>query len=262
MRADNVVILSGGLGVRFGGNKLLFRVHGEEIIKRVSRTATQIADSVILSVRNEEMGELLRKVTGLDYITDLELPCSGPVRGLLSAVKRCSTLLIPGDLPWIDSKTLESFLEVCSMLGTAQICGLIWSSESRELESMVVLINSLEPIHYVRRSCELKTTRITDLHRSASSLSLVSAGVLPEPWRLLDIDVPEDLFNTKGSWRKEAIVIRQEVWGNPYRRAIDELEAGNLEEAREMFKLELPIYGDVVNLRYHILKDMRSIGGV
>ena len=39
-------------------------------------------------------------------------------------------------------------------------------------------------------------------------------------------------------------------------------KAGNLEEAREMFKLELPIYGDVVNLRYHILKDMRSLGGV
>ncbi len=257
----NAVILAGGLSERFGSNKLLYKIEGEEIIRRVAKAVSGVADDIVLSVRNESMGQLLSKLTGLSYIVDSELPCSGPIRGVLSTVNEGNTLIIPADLPWIDGGTLSSFIDLCIEFGSSQICGLIWSSrDSRILDSMTALINSVECLNYVRKSCLLKKTRVTDLHRAAESLLLISAGLLPEPWRMLDVDTPEDLSRIEGEWLKEVIAMRQVVLNNPYRRGIEMLEAGNLRKAREMFKLELSIYDSIENLKAHVTKDMKFIG--
>ncbi len=258
----NAVILAGGLSERFGSNKLLYKVGGEEIIKRVAKAVKDIADNAVLSVRNESIGKILSKLTGLSYIVDSELPCSGPIRGILSTVKEGNTLIIPADLPWIDGRTLSSFVESCIELGKSQICSLIWSSRGgRILDSMTALIGSIEHLSYVRRSCSLKKTRVTDLHRAANSLLLISAGILPEPWRMLDVDTPEDLSRVEGEWLKEALVIRQIALNNPYRGGIKMLETRNLKKAKEMFKLELSIYNSIENLKAHVIKDISFIGG-
>ncbi len=257
----NAVILAGGLSERFGSNKLIYKVEGEEIIKRVAKAVREITDNAVLSVRNGSMGKFLSGLTGLDYIVDSKLPCSGPIRGVLSTVKEENTLIIPADLPWIDGRVLSSFIELCTEFGRSQICGLLWSSkDSRILDSMTALIGSIEHLNYVRRSCSLKKTRVTDLHRAADSLLLISAGLLPEPWRMLDVDTPEDLSRIEGEWLKEVLMIRQMVFNSPYRRGIEMLEAGNLKKAKEMFKLELSIYSGIDNLEAHIAKDMSLIG--
>ncbi len=258
----DAVILAGGLSKRFGSNKLLYKVEGEEIIRRVAKAAIELADEIVLSVRNDSMGELLSKLTGLPYIVDKELPCSGPAKGILSAVKEGNTLIIPADLPWVNGEALSSFVKSCTEFGRAQVCGLIWSSkDGRILDSMTALIDSIDPLDYVRRSCFLKKTRITDLHRAAESLLLISAGILPEPWRMLDVDRPEDLFRNKGKWLEEVIMIRQLAFNNPYRIYIEMLEIGNLRRAKEMIELELSIYRGIDNLEAHLIRDLNYIGG-
>ncbi len=260
---EEAILLAGGRSVRFGRDKLTYKVKGKEIVVRVTEAALAVAKRVVLSVRSGEDGERLSELTGLDYRIDESLPCEGPVRGVLSSVRREETLLLPADLPWIDGITLRSFLGVCKG-SSNQICGLLWSASAsgRYLEPLIALIKSLDPLHYVRRACYLKSVRVTDVHRAASSILMVSAGLLTDPWRLLDVDRPEDLMRREGKWEKELLQVIPRALGDPYRRAIDGLERGSLTRAREMFNLETVMFQDVENIRAHVLKDLRSLGEI
>ncbi len=252
-------ILAGGRSIRFGRDKLTYKVNGREMLVRVAEAARTVAEKVVLSVRSEENGERLSKLTGLDYRVDEPLPCTGPIRGVLSSVREEYTLLLPADLPWVNGDVLKSFLEVCKE-SPVQICGLLWSASGRYLDPMIAHIRSLELLTYVRRACHLKNVRVTDVHRAASSLLMISAGLLDEPWRLLDVDRPEDLARREEKWERELLYIAPRTLGDPYRRAIEELERGSLSGAREMFNLELSIFWDVENIRDHVSKDLRSLG--
>ncbi|MDK2372141.1 MAG: nucleotidyltransferase family protein [Candidatus Korarchaeota archaeon] len=255
-----VVILAGGRSTRFGRDKLTYKIDGKEIIVMVAEAAREITEKVILSVRSDEDGERLSKLTGLDYRVDEPLPCTGPIRGVLSSVKEEYTLLLPADLPWVDGDVLKSFLGICRS-SSVHICGLLWSAKGRYLDPMIAHIRSLEPLIHVRRACPLKNVRVTDIHRAASSLLMISAGLLDDPWRLLDVDRPEDLTRREGKWEKELLYIAPRTLGDPYRRAIEELERGSLSRAREMFNLELLVFQDVENIRDHVSRDLRSLGG-
>ncbi len=257
---EEAVILAGGKSTRFGRDKLTYKVNGREMLVRVAEAALAVAEKVILSVRSEEDGERLSKLTGLDYRIDEQLPCTGPIRGALSSVKEEYTLLLPADLPWVNGDVLKSFLGMCGD-SSVQICGLLWSTQGRYLDPMIAHIHSLEPLIHVKKACPLKNMRVTDIHRAASSLLMISAGLLDEPWRLLDVDRPEDLVRREGKWEKGLLYIAPRTLGNPYRRAIEELETGSLNGAREMFNLELSIFWDVENIRDHVNKDLRSLGG-
>lgn len=263
MELRRVVILAGGMSRRFGSNKLLYRFEGKEIIMRVVEAARPIAEEVVLSVRNEEIGEKLSKITGASYEAEKDLPCSGPVRGLLSSFRDGDTLLLPADLPWIDSTTLTSFVDLCNDLGTSQVCGLLWSAQGRNLDTLLSLIRSSEPLFYVRRACFLKKARVSDMHRASSDLLMVSAGLLPDPWRFLDVDKPEDLKRRDGEWKKEALYLSLKTLGSPYRAALDDLEMGRPLDARDKFNLELKLFTNlgVENVSSHIRKDLEKIGG-
>ncbi len=258
---EEAILLAGGRSVRFGRDKLTYKVKGKEIVVRVAEAARAVAERVVLSVRSGEDGERLSELTGLDYRIDESLPCEGPVRGVLSSVRREETLLLPADLPWINDVALRSFLEVCKGSST-QICGLLWSASGRYLDPMIALIKSLDPLPYVRRACYLKSVRVTDVHRAASSILMVSAGLLIDPWRFLDVDRPEDLVRREGKWEKELLQVVPGALGDPYRRAIDGLERGSLAKAREMFNLETIVFRDVENVRAHVFKDLRSLGEI
>ena len=259
MRLEEAVILAGGRSTRFGGDKLIYKVNGKEILVRVVEAALTITKRVVLSVRSEENGERLSKLTGVDYRVDEPLPCTGPIRGVLSSVRERNTLLLPADLPWVTGDVLKSFLEICEG-STAQICGLLWSTGDRYLDPMIAHIRSLEPLTYVRRACRLKNVRVTDIHRAASSILMISAGLLVDPWRLLDVDRPEDLVRVEREWERELLYVLPGTLGDPYRRAIEGLEGGSLGQAREMFNLELSIFWDVENIRRHVRKDLQSLG--
>ncbi|GEM_PF-3399584 len=259
---EEAVILAGGKSIRFGRDKLTYRIDGKEILVRVIEAAQAVAGKVVLSVRREEDGERLSKLTGLEYRVDEPLPCTGPIRGVLSSIKRENTLLLPADLPWMDGDALRSFLDVCESF-SAQICGLLWSSTQKYLDPMIALIKSTEPLVYVRRACGLKGVRVTDVHRAASSIAMVSAGMLVDPWRFLDVDRPEDLIlrdEEREGWNEEILLLIPRNLGNPYRKAIEGLERGSLDQVREMFNLELGMFRGVENVRAHVAKDIRSLG--
>lgn len=258
-----VLILAGGLSSRFGSDKLLYRVEGKEIIKRVVEAARLLAEDVVLSVRNEETGEKLSKLTGASFEVEEDFPCSGPVRGLLTSFRGGDTLLLPADLPWIDSSALASFIDLCGELGTHQVCGLLWSAQGRNLDTLISLIRSDEPLSYVKRACFLKKTRISDVHRASSELLMVSAGLIPDPWRFLDLDTPGDLERRGGRWEREAIHLSLKALDSPYRAALEGLEMGSYQLAREKFNLELGLFMSlgIENISSHIRKDLENVGG-
>ncbi len=258
---EEAVLLAGGRSVRFGRDKLTYKLGGREIVVRVAEAAQAVAERVVLSVRSTEDGEKLSKLTGLDYRIDEPLPCEGPVRGVLSSIREEGTLILPADLPWISNTALASFLEVC-MDSSAQICGLLWSTRRRYLDPMIAFIKSLDPLSYVRRACHLKGVRVTDVHRAASSILMISAGLLVDPWRFLDVDRPEDLVRREDEWEEELLQVVPRVLGDPYRRAVEELERGSVTRAREMFYLEIVMFQDVENVRAHVLKDLHSLGEI
>ncbi len=259
MEIEEAVILAGGLSRRFGTDKLTYRVGGKEVIVRVSEAVMEVAPRAVLSVRDEGMGERLSRLTGLDFKVDESLPCGGPIRGVLSTVRRDNTLIVPADLPWLSGDVLWSFLRLCPR-SSVQICGLLWSSRVRNLEPLIAVIRSIEQLAHVRRACPLKGVRVTDVHRASSSLLLISAGLIPQSWRLLDVDRPQDLNRRGERWKEEMLYISPESLGNPYRRAVSCLEEGDREGAMEMFNLEAGMLGDVENLRIHAERDMMALG--
>lgn len=259
MYADNVVILAGGSSERFGSNKLLHKVNGKEMIRRVVEAASQVGRRVVLSVRNEGQGEILSKLTGINYIVDLN--CSGPMGAVISAVPRYGrTLILPGDLPWVDAEVLNEFMELAYKISDSEIHGIIWPS-SKVLDSVIVLLNSYEPVLYLKKACSLKKTRMTDLHRASRSLTLMSPGLLKEGWRLTDTDRLEELKQGLTPQQGKWFTIRQEALGCPYRSAIDYLSKGDLRRAVENFELELAMYKDIENLRAHIARDIYNLRG-
>ncbi len=129
------------------------------------------------------------------------------------------------------------------------------------MDSVIVLLDSYEPVLYLKMACSLKKTRMTDLHRASRSLTLLSPGLLKEGWRLSDVDRLEELKQEPTLHQGEYMIIRQEALGCPYRSAINYLSKDDVRRAVKNFELELAMYKDIENLRAHITRDIYNLRG-
>ena len=130
------VILAGGTGRRFreGGrhdDKLLLRIDGEILLRRVARTALEAVDELILTVDSQERGERYLGLTSslgpvrmaVDAPVGMRLPMAGVVSGL-SASNSNYVLILPGDACCVTATHLEALLSVVEA-GEADCCAPI-----------------------------------------------------------------------------------------------------------------------------------------
>ena len=121
--AVTAVVLAGGESVRFGSDKLEFAIEKEPMLGRVVRVVREVADRVVISVRDPGSVARLTAIVGrsVAFLPDLpQLGGLGPGAGIVTAVDRCGAdelLVVPGDMPWLTSTALRSFCQKAKALG-------------------------------------------------------------------------------------------------------------------------------------------------
>ena len=94
----DVIILAGGEGKRFGGDKLLALVDGRSVIERVGK---EVGGVIVSST--EWRCKTYSSLTGLPCLVDPPLPCKGPSKGFYYLKKA----FVAGDMPWFKYEVLE-----------------------------------------------------------------------------------------------------------------------------------------------------------
>ena len=260
-RVASIVVLAGGLGRRFGSYKPLYMIGGKPLIGRVVEGAKEISPRVVVSVRNEEQRRKLEGIVDAEFVIDEDLPCFGPVRGILSSAKLLPTLILPADLPWLNGEVAMEFHRRCLEASKGfDVCGLAWMrGPSRDLESTVMIVNSHEPLELVRRACGMKRTRVTDVHRAAGTQVIIGAGMIADAWRLSDMDLPDTEPPSERDWDPEILIYMKEAMRHPYRHLVEALESSDPGEAIRYLETELGIYREIPTLRTHVMRDLKAL---
>jgi molybdopterin-guanine dinucleotide biosynthesis protein A len=105
------LVLTGGRGRRFGGDKAAIRVDGTDLLARTCAALESIVASVFVSVRPDQSADALRH--GYSLICD-EAPGLGPAAGLMAAYRYRSDvawLVTACDMPGLDEATLRILVE-------------------------------------------------------------------------------------------------------------------------------------------------------
>jgi molybdenum cofactor cytidylyltransferase len=113
----SLIILAAGKSIRFGENKLLYRLGGKAVIERVVESALGSQADEVLLVLGYDSERLKRIVSGarcrLIYNKDFEEGQSSSVKTGLASVARNSkaVLILPGDTALISSQAIDKVIK-------------------------------------------------------------------------------------------------------------------------------------------------------
>lgn len=178
------LILAGGEGRRFGGDKLLALVDGVASVERVASALREAgAGLVYAAVREEYRCKLYMEAAGLDgCVYDPSwLGCGGPAAALagLEGLQGDTLLVAPGDMPWLEPGVLEKLEAFMEEAGGEAALPL---HEGGFLDTLVAAVrwSLVERLPGVLRVlCRLRgELRASDPYRAARRLVLVGSGLL------------------------------------------------------------------------------------
>ncbi|BES81941.1 molybdenum cofactor guanylyltransferase [Pyrodictium abyssi] len=178
------LVLAGGEGRRFGGDKLLALVDGVASVARVARALRGAgAELVYAAVREERRCKLYMEAAGLDgCVYDPSwLGCGGPAAAFagLEGLRGDTLFAAPGDMPWLEPGVLEKLEAFMDEAGGEAALPL---HEGGFLDTLVAAIrwSLVERLPGVLRGlCGLRgELRASDPYRAAGRLVLVGSGLL------------------------------------------------------------------------------------
>jgi molybdenum cofactor guanylyltransferase len=113
----SALILAGGRGSRLGfREKALIDINGKPLVAFVIETLEKVVDEVIISVRDEAQGELLKTIfPNLRYAYDM-YENTGPLAGILSGLSICKDeycFITACDMPFINEKVVNFLFSKC-----------------------------------------------------------------------------------------------------------------------------------------------------
>ncbi|MDO8725608.1 MAG: molybdenum cofactor guanylyltransferase [Candidatus Methanoperedens sp.] len=160
----SALILAGGRGSRLGfREKALIDINGKPLIAYVIEKLEKVVDEIIISVRNETQGELLKAIfPNLRYAYDM-YENTGPLAGILSGLTICKDefcFIAACDMPFINEKVVNFLFSKC-----------------KDYEAAIPLHGDgfLEPLHAVyNRSAMLSETKKSLENRETTILAPIS----------------------------------------------------------------------------------------
>ncbi len=102
------IILAGGKSERMGKDKRSLELEGKPFLERVLETAHNFSDEVIISLGSDD--QTLGMKLGTDKVAVDEVPDSGPLGGLMTALKLCEheyTAVAPCDSPLLKAEVFR-----------------------------------------------------------------------------------------------------------------------------------------------------------
>lgn len=254
------VILAGGKGRRFGGNKLLAETPGgRTVIGRVvdAVEGSSLVEEVFLAVRSKRMGEKLSAELGTAYIVDA-FGEEGPHVAMLTALEtlECDELLfVPGDAPRLKSETLDKLVSEARRR-EAFCASPMWSKGVVEVLIVYYRRSGFEPI--LRQAMRYKNLRPTDLHRASPRTLLLGVSRLTQSLEeFSNINKPQDLLRPRVRGLPTDRTVLLEKHRKHYEEGLKTLMEGRPEEASRKFEEEGNTYTaeHVHHLAYHAYLD-------
>ena len=113
----SALILAGGRGSRLGfREKALIEIKGKPLISFVIESLGKVVDEIIISVRDEAQGELLKSMfPDIRYAYD-RYENTGPLAGILSGLSICKDeycFIAACDMPFINEKAVNLLFSKC-----------------------------------------------------------------------------------------------------------------------------------------------------
>lgn len=197
------IILCGGQSRRMGQDKGLLNLNGTPMIIHTLEIVMDIADEIILVLRDQKQLDLYKKSvnnletlnhehnTHIKMVTDIEMD-QGPLFGLytgLSYIKSEGSLLLPCDSPFISSYFVNKMFEIAGE-SKSQAMVPVWSD------------GQTEPLHsYYRKECiPVIQDRLKNGFRNVKSLldkidvTYIDVNYLdPDKRSFINLNRPEDV---------------------------------------------------------------------
>ena len=254
------VILAGGRGRRFGGNKLLARLPGggtviDGVVKALM--SSTLVEEAFLAVRTGSMGRVLSARLNIPYIVD-EFRGEGPHVAMLTALNSLEYdefLFVPGDLPFIKAETLDRLVDEARVQG-ASCASPLWGNGV--IEVLLVYYRRSGREEVLRDAFKFKGLRPSDIHRFSPRTLLVGVSNLTQdPQELSNINRPEDLLNprVRGVPTSRLLLLREH--SKYYEEAVKMLREGMFAGASDKFAMEGKLYYSAAayHLAYHAYLD-------
>jgi molybdenum cofactor guanylyltransferase len=153
----SVIVLCGGLSTRMGQDKGSMNYHGKPMIVHVLESLNQVADEVVLVLRNEvqynKYKNLLSKNAFLESsnfkILKDTIKDKGPLGGIytgISAINSDKALIAPCDSPFISKELVTQLFEISKNYSDFESFVPIWSDGNMEPLHSIYPVRSKEII--------------------------------------------------------------------------------------------------------------------
>ncbi|MCX9082094.1 MAG: molybdenum cofactor guanylyltransferase [Candidatus Methanoperedens sp.] len=155
----SALILAGGRGSRLGfREKALLDISGKPLIAFVIESLEKVVDEIIISVRDEAQGELLKTLfPDMRYAYDM-YENTGPLAGILSGLSICKDeycFIAACDMPFINEKAVHLLFSKCRDYDAA-----IPRQGDGFLEPLHAVYNSRSMMSETKKSLEKSETTI------------------------------------------------------------------------------------------------------
>ncbi|WP_456368412.1 molybdenum cofactor guanylyltransferase MobA [Thermococcus sp.] len=187
------VVLAGGRGKRFGGDKLLFKISGKPLIL-YTIARLESADSIdeVVVVASPENAEKLR---GLGYRVVVDELLVGPIGGIYTALSLGDAFVVAGDMPLLVPEFVDLIVERFNR-AKKPACVPRWSN------------GYLEPLHaaysegfkgFLEEKIRAGQYAINRAIRE-SDVCYIEIESLPKEWRgsFFNVNTREDLGRIRG----------------------------------------------------------------
>lgn len=250
-----IVILSGGLSKRFGGNKLIVNIDSKPMIRRIVESIAPLSSKIFLSVDTlSRYKKLIKFLQGFKVAPIIDIKTTqrkGPFKAIYSSLSLLHEeeyiLFIPGDTPWISSDAIENFIKL-SMKKKCDASTIFWSDG--KVETLIQLHKANETWRRVKVINRVKkiVIRPSDILRGVNKTLYVHIGKITEnPMQFANINTPDDIKNPKLRGKsyplKENIVVNKEV-KRLYLAAISYIHLKQYDKAINTFLMEKRAYDE------------------
>jgi len=199
-RGVSALILAGGQGRRFGGDKLAAEWRGRTLLDRVIATCTDVSDDVLILgpyVGNQQVSQIDR---GIRSLSDAQ-PSAGPLLALLDGLSlaihpRC--LVVAADMPALSTSIAETLLADLALNPSRPLVALKADGRAQPVPAALRVAGALRYLAPLAAQGERRLgaligipgTRLIPIEELvvASSASVASASVA-----LRDVDTADDL---------------------------------------------------------------------
>ncbi|NHK31401.1 MAG: HD domain-containing protein [Asgard group archaeon] len=183
------IVLSGGFSNRFQqleqswqDKALLSITKDETLLERIIKNIVEICTEVIVITNNqyqqllykkliEKLPNQIQEIIRVE-IDDLNIQCSGPTRGLISAINYVSNqyvIVTPVDIPQLN---LGIFSDLLDNLGDNAICVPLWTTG--KIEPLIFAFNLTKLQSVIPLLAFNERSRADDLFRLTSSINFLS----------------------------------------------------------------------------------------